>query len=140
MKKLLILTALLFSLTTFGQPPLGFKIDNYYELMIMNDFKTVAYLKKDSSLVVIDSLATIKQLIASIKNMQEQNTVLYEAQNILRYVTTRGYVLNKHRVEFNAAIEKYFKVTNQKIKYDKMLNLEILIRDINGKALGWVKQ
>lgn len=60
----------------------------------------VAYQKKDSLLVVIDSAATINVLINTIKKMQEQNRKLYEVQDILRYINTQGYVLNKDRIKF----------------------------------------
>lgn len=112
-----------------------------WELQIQDSAKgLVAYQKKDSALVVLDSVATISVLMNTIKQMQKQNEKLYAAQDILSYVNTQGYVLNKDRVKFNDAVKKYFKLSDQKQAYQKMQKLDILIRDVKGKALGWVSQ
>jgi hypothetical protein len=100
----------------------------------------VAYQKKDSSLVVIDSAATINVLMNTIKQIQEENKKLYAAQDILSYINTQGYVLNKDRIKFNDAVENYFKLSGNKTDYKKMQKLDILIRSVKGKALGWVSQ
>lgn len=102
--------------------------------------RLVAYQKKDSALVVLDSAATIKVLMNCIQKMQEQNKKLYAAEDILSYINTQGYVLNKDRVKFNDAVAKYFKLSDKKLNYQKMQKLDILIRSVKGKALGWVSQ
>ena len=62
------------------------------------------------------------------------------AAEVLRYVTTEGYVLNKNRVKFNIAVKKHLQLLGDKSKYKKMQKLDILVRDIHGKAIGWVPQ
>lgn len=103
----------------------------------------VAIYYKDS-LIVMDSLAAIKTLLKisqySFEQQQKQNEKYWAAQDILNYINTQGYVMNKDRKKFNEAVSKYRKLTNQKGKAEKMQKLDILIRDVNGKALGWVSQ
>ena len=103
----------------------------------------VAIYYKDS-LIVTDSLAAIKTLLKisqySFEQQQKQNEKYWAAQDILNYINTQGYVMNKDRKKFNEAVAKYRKLTNQKGKAERMQKLDILIRDVNGKALGWVSQ
>lgn len=65
-------------------------------------------------LIVLDSLATIKVLIKSLKEQFERESdiwqKLYAAEDILRYVSVNGYVDNKHRKKFNKAVLKYQKL------------------------------
>jgi hypothetical protein len=86
-----------------------FKDYHYYPLMIMDSSKRVAYLDKDSNLVVIDSLATIKVLIqCSFQNGRQLNKYqerFYAAADILNYLKINGTISNKKK--FDAAVKKY---------------------------------
>lgn len=116
-----------------------------WELQIHDSAKgLVAFQKQDSSLVVIDSNATITVLMKSLKQWQEQSLKdskeLWAAKDILACLNTQGYVLNKDRLKFNNATKNYFNLINRKEQFQKMQTLDILIRDVKGKALGWVSQ
>ena len=145
MKKLFTVLCIAFSLFTYcnGQAiKLGeFDIQYTLDYRVYDSTKgLVAYQKKDSGWVILDSAATINVLVSSIKRMQDERKELYAATSILEYVNTQGYVLNKDLDKFNSAVERYFKVCGNKNKFKKMQPIDILVLDKKGSAVGWVSQ
>jgi hypothetical protein len=96
------------------------------------------------SLIITDSLQAIKLLLTAFSSLMEQNQKnsekLYATEDILNYVNTMGFVLNKNRVKFNKAVSAYFKLAGWRGRYHQMQKLDILTRDLKGNATGWIKQ
>lgn len=99
---------------------------------------------KDGIMSVKDSSAALAILLEnflfSMKSQQKQSEKYWAAQDVLNCVTTRGYVLNKDRIIFNKAVVRYKKIIADKRKFDKMRNMDILIKDSKGNAIGWAQQ
>lgn len=80
-----------------------------------------------------DTATAIRNMIGSMK---KKDSMCEAARNIAMMVTTTGYVNNKDRARFNKAIDEFYKQWSYKRPPAKMLWLDILIRDKNGKVLG----
>jgi len=93
----------------------------------------------DSTIFIIgDTAKAIKQLYIEMKKAMEE---LELTKAILYNVSSRGFVYNRNRVAFNKSVKEYLKFKEFKnLDYYPMQNMDILIRDLKGKATGWIKQ
>lgn len=98
------------------------------------------YLIIDSSdhlQIVGDTMTVIKSLLGI---MAEQGKKLAAAQKLLSNVTTLGFVWNRNRLTFNKAVKEYYKIMGYTGKIEPMQPLDILVRNLDGTAAGWIKQ
>lgn len=110
MKKSILLSAtILISLLSYSQT-----IQSRLFVVNKAGVGEVAYLKNDSTLVVIDSLATIKVCIEQIKRQNQQIMEVTNkyvlARKILSYIDLSKAVV-RDKAKFNAAILKHHELT-----------------------------
>lgn len=111
MKYYLLLTVLLSTFSVQSQTLIGAEPTDNFIISISSDAnnKVVAYQKKDSALVVLDSAGTIKSLINWVLQSQKENDREYERyfsiQQILMYIKEDGTITDKKK--FREAVKHY---------------------------------